>query len=201
MYDLFEETKFDLVIGCDEVGVSAIAGPLVACAYSPTVKITSSLKDSKQLKEKERIEIAKELIKNGLYSIGIIDVYTLEKYKNLNLCSKMAMLLALTPFLQFLAQNNQLTARIILDFHYIPLRFNGMILAIPKADELYYEVAAASIIAKVFRDALMVRIGKQLKNRYGFISNKGYRSKKHIQDLLKYGISKYHRKYLIEKFL
>jgi len=201
LYDLFEYTHFDLRIGVDEVGVSAIAGPLIACAYSPNKKIANHLKDSKQLAPKERLELAKELINNGLYSFGIVSVDIINSYKNLNWCSKLAMIQALGPFLNFLKHNDKITARITIDFHNIPIRINGLTIALPKADENYYEVAAASIIAKVFRDYLMIKIGKSMKNRYDFISNKGYRSKRHFQDILKYGPSKWHRIYLIENLV
>jgi ribonuclease HII len=201
LYDLFENTHFDLRIGVDEVGVSAIAGPLVACAYSPNKKIVDHLKDSKQLKPQERLQLAKELMNNGLYSLGIVPVEIINYYQNLNWCSKLAMIYALGPFLKFLKQNDKITARITIDFHNIPIRINGLTIALPKADEKYYEVAAASIIAKVFRDYMMIKIGYSMKNRYDFISNKGYKSKKHIQDILKYGPSKWHRKYLIEHLL
>jgi ribonuclease HII len=201
MKDLFEDVKFNLNVGCDEVGVSAIAGPIVACAYAPVNKISEHLKDSKQLKPHERIALCKELINNGLYSIGIAPVQAINLYKNINLCSKIAIMDALVPFMWFLKENPKLTAKITIDFHYLPLRINGITIAVPKADEYYYEVAAASIIAKVFRDHLMIKIAKTLNNKYDFTSNKGYKSRKHIQHLLKYGPSKWHRIHLIEKYL
>ena len=74
--------------------------------------------------------------------------------------------------------------------------------AIVNGDEKVMSIAAASIIAKVYRDLLMMKIGRRLRYRkYDWVSNKGYATKRHQKTILKYGITGYHRKQFVNTFL
>jgi ribonuclease HII len=74
--------------------------------------------------------------------------------------------------------------------------------AIVNGDEKVISIAAASIVAKVYRDSLMKKIGKRERyKKYDWVNNKGYASKKHQNAILKYGITGYHRKQFVDTFL
>ena len=174
----------DLVIGADEVGVSAIAGPIVACAaaFGPWHKKIRGIMDSKTLKEKDRRYLARRIMEDA-YGIGI-GIANVDQINKLNLyhASKLALKLAVEALMESLPDHELVV--VFIDHHSIDLPYP--IVVMDKADEQVYSVAAASIVAKVFRDKLMTDLDRRFPE-YDFASNKGYASPKHWSGLREHG--------------
>ncbi|MEM4230500.1 MAG: ribonuclease HII [Candidatus Pacearchaeota archaeon] len=203
---------YDFVIGVDEVGRGSFAGPVVAGAvvFKKGVRfknrLMASINDSKLLSPKKREMIAKEILKYSLLNaISTIGLYAINKY-GIGKATQMAIRKALkTIFLQIMAKNKRKLQIFVLadGFHIRYIRGIGLLnqKAIIKGDRKSISIAAASIIAKVYRDKLMKKLDKKYPG-YGFSRNKGYGTKKHIEAIKKYGLSKIHRKsFNLSKFL
>jgi ribonuclease HII len=184
----FENKYFDLgyqlIAGTDEVGRGPLAGPLVCAAVilDPSVEIMG-LNDSKKLSEKKRALLSIEIKEKALaYSIVYIDVDVIDQI-NIYQASKRGMLEAIKKL------------NIKPDFVLSDAMPLGDIKheAIIKGDAKSASIAAASILAKVERDAYMVELSKKYP-QYGFEKHKGYPTKFHIEMLKKYGVLEIHRK-------
>jgi ribonuclease HII len=178
--------NYKYIAGCDEVGRGPLAGPVVCASVilNPSV-IIEGLNDSKKLSEKKRNSLDKEIREKAL-SFKIVYIYPDEIDKiNIYQASKKGMIDAV----------NQLS--IIPDYvlsDAMPLKELDMpYLNIIKGDTKSATIAAASILAKVSRDAYMVEMSKKYP-KYGFEKHKGYPTKKHIEALNKYGVLPIHRK-------
>lgn len=178
------------MIGVDEVGRGAWAGPLLVCAarLKPEKKHVVGLTDSKQLSRRKRQELAKKIVENydigeGWVSAEIIDDIGLTK------ALKCACLLAVTRITSIPAE------KILLDGNYN--FFSGTIYTnvevMKKADLHIAEVSAASIFAKVLRDSLMAEYDTDY-SEYNFAKNVGYGTNAHSKALEKYGLTRLHRK-------
>lgn len=179
--------------GVDEVGRGPIAGPVVAAAalfppdYLP--RSTSSLHqltDSKRLTARNREKVAEELHASPDVNLGIACI-SAEEIDELNIwkATKKAMGMALealatTPDLALIDGRP-------VDGLSVPSQ------AIVKGDLKRPEISAASIIAKVYRDDVMVHYSKKFPS-YGFASNKGYATQAHLDALRKFGVCELHRK-------
>lgn len=172
--------------GCDEAGRGCLAGPVVAAAVIlPPDFSHPILNDSKQINEKKRYELRKEIEESALaFAVGIIDNNEIDKI-NILKASIMAMHKSL----------DQLTIRpehIIIDgnkfikYQEIPHH------TIVKGDSKYYSIAAASILAKTYRDDIMLELDEKYPE-YGWKQNKGYPTKKHRQAIKEFGTTPYHR--------
>lgn len=174
-----------LIAGIDEVGRGPLAGPVVAAAVIlPSDHKILGLNDSKQLNEKKRNELA-AIIKEQAVAIGIGQVSAAEIDRvNIYQASRLAMTQAV----------NELAVKphhLLIDAMQIDLDLPQE--KIIKGDAKSVSIAAASIIAKVYRDALM----KEYHERYpfyGFDKNAGYGTKAHLQGLKAHGITPIHRK-------
>lgn len=191
--------KFPVVIGIDEVGRGALAGPLVGAAvvFAPNKTIPDSvnINDSKKLSSKQRKIAATWIKKNCLaWGIGESSVSFINKYGIVK-ATHTAFRKAINMIR--LLQNKYL----LVDAFYIKY-VRGIGLrnqkAIIKGDEKSYSIAAASIIAKVYRDNLMKRLSKDLQ-KYGWNTNVGYGTKRHILAIRIYGPTKHHRLAFISK--
>lgn len=213
--------RFKYIAGIDEVGRGGFAGPVVAGAvvFKKGTKIPKEVKinDSKKLTPQKR-EIAAKWIKENAFSWGIgeVGVPVINK-KGMGNATKMAFRRAVN------SANGKVQNRIdylLIDAFYVPYfrgfpsrpkstRRNGKLfdsksrqLAIVNGDEKSVSIAAASIIAKVYRDLLMKRLStKPSYKKYRWNENKGYATKKHQNAIRKYGITKYHRKSFVETWL
>lgn len=186
--DLFEGNTF-AVAGIDEVGRGPLAGPVVACAVimNSSTKIMH-INDSKKLSEKMREELYVQIQKNALsIGIGIIDNARIDKINILN-ATKEAMKIAV-------ANLNIKPEALIIDA--VKLTLDIMQKNPNKADEKYYSVAAASIVAKVTRDNMMKEYALKYP-QYGFSENKGYGTAEHIDAIHKYGPCPIHRQSFIK---
>ncbi|MBI2028797.1 ribonuclease HII [Candidatus Gottesmanbacteria bacterium] len=188
---LWEKNK--LVIGIDEVGRGALAGPLVAAAvaFTPNQVIPDgvSINDSKKLSAKQREKAAVWIKKNCLsWGIGETSVLFINKYGIVK--ATHAAFRKAIKMIQLLHSKY-----LLVDAFYIKyVKGIGLVnqKAIIKGDEKSYSIAAASIIAKVYRDNLMRDLGVDYKS-YNWNSNKGYGTKNHIDTISRIGGCKYHR--------
>ena len=202
-----------LVIGVDEVGRGAWAGPIVAGAVSIKLENVSinweniSINDSKKLPPKKRQELSKIIRRNALWGIGEVGVSHINRYGIISATAK-AMRQAIANA-KFKMQNSKLHKNprifVLVDaFHikYIPGVGLGNQLAIIHGDQKSISVAAASIIAKVYRDNLMTRLNRESKyKKYGWAQSKGYGTTDHQERIKKYGLTRFHRKEFIPKSL
>ena len=171
--------------GVDEVGRGSLAGPVVAAAVIFKGSIKRSLfKDSKKLSFNKRMIISKYIKKNSIYGIGVADVKEIYKFNILN-----ASLLAMKRAISKLSTKPHL---IYVDGIYVPKGIKNC-KAIIKGDQKIKVISAASILAKVYRDLLMIKLSKKYKN-YFWEKNFGYGTKDHLKSLKKYGITTLHRR-------
>ena len=173
--------------GCDEAGRGCLAGPVVAAAVIlPKNYRHAVLNDSKKLTVRERDLLKEEIMNSALaWGIGVVDNEEIDRINILRASIKAMHLaidgLKLKP--QFLIVDGN-------SFYPYPgIRHKTII----KGDSLYYSIAAASVLAKTYRDELMIKIHSEFPE-YGWNRNKGYATVFHRNALLKSGITPYHRK-------
>ena len=173
--------------GCDEVGRGCLSGPVVAAAVILPLDYTHRwLTDSKQLSKAKRETIRKDIIKDAIsYAIAEISNEEVDKINVLQ-----ASLLGMHRALDQLVQIPEL---ILVDGNkFIPYK-DIPYECIIKGDGKYMSIAAASILAKTYRDDLMEKLSIS-HPEYGWERNVGYPTKQHRNAIEKYGITPYHRK-------
>ena len=177
--------KFKIIAGVDEVGRGCLAGPVVSAAVilKKGVQI-KNLKDSKKLTFEQRIKISKDIKNNSFFSIGVASVKEIEKLNILQ-----ASLLSMKRAILSLSKKPDL---VLVDGNFAPQIVNQCRTVI-KGDEKIKCISAASILAKVYRDKIMIKMSKKYKN-YSWNKNFGYGTKQHIMGLKKYGLTSMHRK-------
>ncbi len=188
--------KYSAVIeaGVDEAGRGPLAGPVYAAAVIlPEDFVIEGLDDSKKISEKKRYELRKIIEDQALdYAVASVSNEEIDKINILNATYK-AMHLAISK-LKIKPQH------LIIDGNrfkpYLDIPFDCIV----KGDGKYASIAAASILAKTYRDDFMIKIAKEYP-QYGWESNKGYGTKKHIEAIERYGITSYHRKSFLSKYI
>lgn len=173
--------------GCDEAGRGCLAGPVFAAAVIlPHDFECEELNDSKKISERLRYQLRKTIEENATaYAIGIVYQQDIDKINILN-----ASIAAMHKALDGLSVAPQ---HIIVDgnrfkpYKDIPFR------TIVKGDGKYMSIAAASILAKTYRDDYMNNLAKQFP-AYGWDKNKGYPTKAHRRAIMECGITEHHRK-------
>ena len=173
--------------GCDEAGRGCLAGSVYAAAVIlPDDYQNDLLNDSKQLTEKRRYQLREIIERDAVaWAVGIVTPEEIDKINILN-ASILAMHRAL----------DQLKVRpeaIIIDGNRFKPYNNIPHTTIVKGDGKYLSIAAASILAKTYRDDYMNRLAEEYP-QYDWFSNKGYPTKKHRDAIRQYGITPYHRK-------
>lgn len=182
---------FKYVIGLDEAGRGPLAGPVVAAAvYYKGKDIILGVNDSKQISPKKREELSFKLTNHPcvMWGLGVISSRDIDKINILE-ASKLAMqkaLLDLETKYKIKADYLILDGKMKLD---IPINQVSII----KADEKIFSCSAASIIAKVTRDMIMVKMSKKYPE-YLFEKHKGYGTRLHLEMIKKYGPCAIHRK-------
>jgi len=174
-----------LVAGVDEVGRGCLAGPVVsAVVILKKTAILENIKDSKKLSFNLRLKIADHIKKHSFYSIGTASVEEIYKINILQ-----ASLLSMKRALDKMSKKPKL---VLIDGIFAPKGIKNFKVII-KGDMKFKCIAAASIIAKVYRDNLMIKLSKKFKN-YHWNKNFGYGTREHLQGIKKYGVTKHHRK-------
>ncbi len=175
-----------MLVGIDEVGRGAWAGPLLLVAARARMTLPSGLADSKVLSKKQREQLIPLLKKSCDFGEGWVSNVEIDKL-GLTKAMKLGVKRAL------LALGCQHSARIIMDgsINYCSDEYTKVECVI-KADSLYPIVSAASIYAKVMRDNLMQKLAKE-HPKYGFEKHVGYGTKLHSDGLKKFGVCELHR--------
>ena len=190
---LFEFDKSILpcgLAGVDEVGRGPLAGPVVtACCMMPLDVMVDKINDSKKLSEKRREELFDIITKISSYSVSIISPEIIDEINILEATKR-----AMTECINTMPVTPNL---VLVDA--VKLNVSVPTRAIIKGDATSYNIAAASIVAKVTRDRLMVEYDA-LYPQYGFAKHKGYGTKAHIDAIKEFGPCPIHRRSFIKNF-
>lgn len=184
---------YEYICGIDEAGRGPLCGPVVAAAVIlPKDKYIEGVNDSKKLSPKKREKLYDDIKKEAIsVGIGIVDVDIIEEINILN-ATKLAMIKAIKDLKikpdYLLIDGNQLID--------IDIEKQTVVSGDAKSES----IAAASIIAKVTRDRMLINFDK-LYPEYGFAKHKGYGTKIHIEAIKKYGLTPIHRKSFCKKFV
>ncbi|MCK9425447.1 MAG: ribonuclease HII [Ignavibacteriaceae bacterium] len=191
--DTFRTNEIQLIAGVDEAGRGPLAGPVVAAAvvFHPSTFI-EGVNDSKKLSAAKREKLFVQITEQALeFAYEIIPHTTIEEI-NILQASLLAMKksvekLSTVPHLILIDGNKTFASE-------IPKK------AIVKGDAKSFSIAAASIVAKVVRDEIMVKLSAEFPE-YRWEKNKGYATPEHIAAVKKYGATPYHRKTFLKNIL
>ena len=174
-----------ITAGVDEVGRGCLAGPVVSAAVILKKGINLKLlKDSKKITFRKRENISEHIKENSYFAIGLA---TVEEIFKLNILH--ASLLSMKRAINQLMIKPDIT---LIDGNFAPAGIKNY-RTIINGDEKVKAISAASIIAKVYRDRLMIKLSKKFSN-YAWDKNFGYGTKAHLKGLKKFGITAHHRK-------
>ncbi len=174
-------------VGTDEAGRGCLAGPVTAAAILlPKDFKNNILNDSKQLSHGKR-NYLRPILENVCTCYGVAHVYP-EKIDEINILN--ASILAMHKAIDLLSVTPKF---IIVDGNRFKSYKNIPHKSIVKGDSKFMSIAAASVLAKTYRDAYMEELHEQFP-MYNWKKNKGYPTKEHREAILKYGTTKYHRK-------
>lgn len=194
MYD-FDLENGDIV-GIDEAGRGPLAGPVVAAA----VKLKKyderlgEINDSKKLSEKKREYLFDLILEYFYVGVGVSNVEEIDKLNILN-----ATFLAMRRALDEIKIECNFS-RVLVDGNHKIRDYNREQIPVIKGDSKSLSIAAASIIAKVTRDKIMEKLHEKYPE-YNLKKHKGYGTKEHRENLIKYGVSDIHRKTFLKKIL
>ena len=172
--------------GCDEAGRGCLAGPVYAAAVIlPEDFRNEMLNDSKQLTERKRYTLREMIEKEAIaWAIGIVSPQEIDEINILN-ASFLAMHRAIAK-LPLIPEHILIDGNRFRPYKDIPYT------TVVKGDGKYMSIAAASILAKTYRDDYMNRLAKDFPH-YGWVRNKGYPTKEHRAAIAKYGTTVHHR--------
>ena len=185
MLEIFH-TKNKIEAGCDEAGRGCLAGPVVAAAVIlPSDFRNDILNDSKKLTKKRRYTLRSIIEKEALaWAIGVVDNKEIDEVNILN-ASFLAMHRAIDELGKLpdsiLVDGNRFTSYRNIEHH-----------CIVKGDGIYMSIAAASVLAKTYRDDMMTKLAKKFPF-YGWERNIGYPTKKHREGIKEHGTTPFHR--------
>lgn len=180
------------IAGMDEAGRGPLAGPVaVAVVVMPKSPVLEEVNDSKKLSEKKREKLYDQILELALdYHIELIDNKTIDKINILK-----ATILGMEKCIQSLKVKPDI---VLIDA--VKINADVYTESIIKGDALSYNIACASILAKVTRDRLMCQLDEKYPE-YNFKKHKGYGTKEHIEALKKYGKCEIHRDTFIKNFI
>lgn len=187
---------YKLIAGIDEAGRGPLAGPVVAAAVilnTDNLDVLDEVNDSKKISENKRNKLFDVVTCNAInYAIVSIDNLVIDDINILN-----ATMLAMNQAVSNLTVKPNF---LLIDGNYfknntIPYR------TVVKGDSLSKSIAAASILAKVYRDKWMIEVANKEFPEYHFAKHKGYATKEHIELIKKYGTCKYHRISFLDKIM
>ena len=176
------------IAGVDEAGRGPCAGPLVLASVilkNPLSKLLVDVRDSKELSESKREELFDVLVKNSItYSIIEVSVEEIDAI-GLHKCNIEGMRRAINAL--------EITPDYVLTDGYPIPGLTTPNLAIWKGDQVAISISAASILAKVYRDRIMIKLDKEFPN-YGLANHKGYITASHTAAIKEFGVLPIHRK-------
>jgi len=177
---------YSLIAGIDEAGRGSLSGPVVAAAVIlPCQLFIPDVKDSKKLTSQKRAKLYYSILNKARdIGIGIVEAEVIDRI-NIAQASFLAMKKAILDL-------KKAPDYLLVDGFKIP-QINIFQLPLIKGEDKSMSIAAASIVAKVYRDNIMVEYDKKYP-QYLFKKNKGYGTEEHLEALLKYGPSEIHRK-------
>ncbi len=189
----FRARGLKLIAGMDEAGRGPLAGPVVAaCVILDPERPVYGVNDSKKLSPKRRAELKAEIEEKALaIGVGIVDEKTIDEINILE-----ATKLAMKQAVQNLGVLPEILLIDALTLKDLLIPQEGII----KGDAKSVSIAAASIIAKETRDAMLMELDQQYPE-YGFASHKGYGTPQHIQAIKEYGPLPVHRRSFIKNFI
>lgn len=208
------EKGFDFVIGIDEAGRGPLAGPVVACATTvrnsqflisnfqqnpndPMNKLLGLVRDSKKLSAKQREKVFDFISENFHVGVGICDHETVDRMNILE-ASFLAMKKAVSELFREISKKQETIIKqnmkfiILVDGNKKIPNFSVEQLAVIGGDKIVKSISAASIIAKVTRDRIMLEMHGKYP-QYGFDKHKGYGTKFHMEKIFEHGPSEIHR--------
>ena len=175
-----------VIAGVDEVGRGPLCGPVTAAAVVlDPARIPAGLADSKALSHARRVALAAELAQVAQVSVAHASVEEIDRLNILH-----AAMLAMRRAVEGLTAAPDL---VLVDGNRIPPGLPCPAQAVVKGDAQVLSIAAASIVAKVARDAIMVDLAQQFP-AYGWDRNAGYPTRDHLQALLDFGVTPWHRR-------
>ena len=187
---------YSFVCGLDEVGRGCFAGPVCvgAVVFPKDCELLDGVMDSKMLKPKERERMERVIKENAVcWIVAEVGVSVINRV-GIGKATQMA-------FRKAVKSLGKKPDFVLIDAFYIKHFRRIRQKAIKDGDGICASIAAASIIAKVYRDKLMKKLHKKYP-KYGFSKHKGYGTKKHQEAIRKYGLSRIHRKsFNLQKFL
>lgn len=191
LFDFDRNFNLSSIAGVDEAGRGPLAGPVVAaCCILPLDCMIDGINDSKKLSEAKREKLYCEITASAFFKVSVIPQEVIDEI-NILRATKRAMAECI--------ENMPVKPELVL-IDAVDVKVSVPIKSIIKGDAQSYNIAAASIIAKVTRDRLM-RDYDNLYPQYGFAKNKGYGTKEHIEALKKCGPCPLHRKSFIKNFI
>jgi len=179
--------KSVLEAGCDEAGRGCLAGPVFAAAVILSPDFTNTLlNDSKKLSEKQRNKLRPIIEKEAL--AWAVEAVSNEEIDEVNILN--ASFIAMNRAVQRLKIRPE---HLLIDGNRFRTQMDIPYTCMIKGDGRFYSIAAASVLAKTYRDDFMEKIDSEFPE-YEWKKNKGYPTKKHREGIKKNGVSKYHRK-------
>ena len=191
---LAKKNGYSIIIGVEEVGRGALAGPVVVGAvFIKKFKFKNRIDDSKKLTPAQREKAFFEIARQSVFDIGIMNEEAVDNI-NVSKAAALAVDVAVTRLLSRLKSPKPTFKNtfLLLDGRLrssLPYRFKEII----GGDSLSLSIAAASIVAKVLRDRMMV-LYHRIYPVYDFAAHKGYGTERHRENIKKYGLSPLHRK-------
>lgn len=179
------------IAGIDEAGRGPLAGPVVcACCIMPMDHMIEGVMDSKKISENKREKLYETIVKTALdYSVSVVENEEIDEINILN-ATKKGMLECMLKL--------KIPPEVVL-IDAVKIACDYKVMPIIKGDAKSYNIAAASIIAKVTRDRIMRRYDGIYPD-YGFAKNKGYGTSEHIEAIKKYGLTQIHRRTFVKNF-
>lgn len=192
----FDETYEGTVLGVDEAGRGPLAGAVVAGAVIIPEYFSEldEINDSKKLTEKKREKLFEIIMEKCIVGIGISDEKEIDEVNILN-----ATFSAMRKAISQVTEKAEFDV-VLVDGNHKIKGYMGKQEEVIKGDAKSLSIAAASIVAKVTRDRMMLEVDKEFPE-YGFAKHKGYGTKLHREILLDRGPCKYHRKSFLKKIL
>lgn len=183
----YKYNGYNLIAGCDEAGRGCLAGPVVAAAVVLPDNIEiEGINDSKKLTPLQRLKLRDVIINTALdYAIALVDNDVIDEINILN-----ASILAMHKSIEQLKTKPDI---LLIDGNRFKQYKDIPHECVIKGDSKYAQIAAASILAKTYRDELMTKLSAQYPH-YEWNNNKGYPTQKHVKAILSNGLTPLHRK-------